>query len=124
MKRSKVLYKTTIAGYHTQKGSDIYLSVVGIFDTEKAFWDYFVTSFFRDNNMTYITNDIKQTVGTDNVLNNNNIYRYGKKVNSINEGKLFIDDYKIKWETGLNNTLQEKRDKILSDILNDEKDIS
>lgn len=31
----------------------------------------------------------------------------------------YIDDFKIKWETGSNQTVQEKRDKKLGDILDE-----
>lgn len=45
---------------------------------------------------------------------------YGKMFEYKEDAIKYIDDFKIKWETGSNQTVQEKRDKKLGDIL-DEK---
>ncbi len=47
------------------------------------------------------------------------ITKYGKKFETKEEGIKFIQDYKIKWETGSNNTIQEVRDQKIDDILED-----
>ena len=49
------------------------------------------------------------------------IVRYGKEFKTKEEGIKFIQDYKIKWETGSNNTTQEVRAKKLDDILDSDK---
>jgi hypothetical protein len=47
------------------------------------------------------------------------ITRYGKKFETKEEGVKFIQEYKIKWETGSNSTTQEVRDQKIDDILGD-----
>ena len=43
--------------------------------------------------------------------------RYGKEFKTKEEGYKFIQDYKIKWETGSNNTTEEVRDQKLDELL-------
>ena len=54
----------------------------------------------------------------------NAVQKYGKEYPSLEEGKVFIEEYKTKWETGSNSTLEEKRDKKLSQLLDDEDEKS
>jgi len=49
------------------------------------------------------------------------VQKYGKEYTSKEEGIAFIEEYKTKWETGSNSTIEEKRDKKLSQILDDEE---
>jgi predicted DNA-binding protein YlxM (UPF0122 family) len=45
------------------------------------------------------------------------IKKHSKKVQSIEEGRKMCDDYKCKWISGSNDTLQHKRDEKLNEIL-------
>jgi uncharacterized protein YqgV (UPF0045/DUF77 family) len=49
------------------------------------------------------------------------INRHGKEYKTIEDAKKFIQEYKVKWETGSNNTTQEVRAKKLDDILDSDK---
>lgn len=42
---------------------------------------------------------------------------YGRLVQTFEEGRKFCDEFKMKWETGSNNTTSEQRDKKLEEIL-------
>jgi hypothetical protein len=46
-----------------------------------------------------------------------NIAKYGRLVQTFEEGRKFCDEFKMKWETGSNNTTSEQRDKKIEEIL-------
>lgn len=120
MKRSKWLYNTILKECKTNS-YDTKLGVVGIFDTEKVLWKYYVVSYYvNSSNDARTSEDICGQTGQD--LTTVSVPRYGKEFKTIEEGIEFIETYKIKWETGSNSTLEEKRDKKLSQILDEEKD--
>lgn len=114
MYKGKLLYKAEIKDY--KFGShDIKLGVYGLFNTEKVLWTYYVISYYLDaNNYIKLSEDIcgRYIDGTYD-----NIRSFGKKFDTIEEGKKFIEEYKCKWETGSNETTQEIRDKKIGDIL-------
>ncbi len=113
MKKGKWLHNEKIKN-HTSNSKDVDLSIYGIFDTKKVLWEYYVIS--HTNAPTQITQEVcsnSYSMGADL----NNIEGYGKKVKTKEEGIKFIEEYKIKWETGSNETLQEKRDQKLDNIL-------
>jgi len=51
------------------------------------------------------------------LIHTKNKRRYGKEFKTKEEGYKFIQDYKIKWETGSNNTSEEVRDQKLDELL-------
>ena len=114
MKRSKWLFNTTLADCKTN-GSDTKLGVVGIFDTEKTHWKYYVVSYYVNSLSNFKTSqDLCGYSGYD--LDMQAVQKYGKEYPSLEEGKIFIEEFKTKWETGSNSTLEEKRDKKLNDL--------
>lgn len=118
MKRSKWLFNTTLADCKTN-GCDTKLGVVGVFDTEKTHWKYYVVSYYVNSlNDVKTSSDLCGYSGYD--LDMTAVQKYGKEYTSLEEGKVFIEEYKTKWETGSNSTLEEKRDKKLSQLLDDE----
>jgi hypothetical protein len=119
MKRSKCLFNTTLKDC-TTNGCDTKLGIVGIFDTEKSHWKYYVVSYYiNPNNDPKTSSDLCGYSGYD--LDLNTVQKYGKEYTTKEEGMDFIDEYKTKWETGSNSTLEEKRDKKLSQLLDDEE---
>lgn len=118
MKRSRILYKVALKDCQ-EYGFDVKLATVGIFETDKVSWKYYVVSYYiNSNNDIKTSTDICGTVGTE--LTNAAVERYGKSFKTMEECKDFIDTYKIKWESGSNSTLEEKRDQKLNEILGDD----
>lgn len=96
------------------------LGVYGIFSTKKIEWKYYVISYNTNasSNKVTLTSEIcgyVQDATFDNVV------RCGKEFKTLEEGKEFIRTYKIKWESGSNDTTQETRAKKLDDILDSDK---
>lgn len=109
-----MLYTTNPKDYKTN-GNDIHLGVYGIFNTEKSLWTYHVISYYSQASGTIrLTEDI---CGRYLDATYDSIKSYGKKFDSVEEGRKFIDEYKCKWETGSNDTTQEIRDKKIGEIL-------
>lgn len=113
MIKGKFLHTTTIKDY--KKGTiDVEFSVYGLFNTEKVLWSYRVISHIPDGKTFKLTNDICQY---DTQATLDSIRTYGRSFDTKEEGILFIQDFKDKWEYGSNDTRQEKRDKKIDDIL-------
>ena len=95
------------------------LGVYGIFSTTKVEWKYYVISYgTSSNNKINLTSELcsySQEATFDSIT------RHGKEYKTVEEAKQFIQEYKIKWETGSNNTTQEVRAKKLDDILDSDK---
>ena len=122
MKRSKWLFNTTLKDCKTNT-YDTKVGIVGIFDTEKILWKYYVVSYYvNSQNNYYTSSDLCHYSGYD--LDMGTVEKYGKLFSTKEDGMTFIDEYKTKWETGSNSTLEEKRDKKLSQLLDDEDEKS
>jgi len=95
------------------------VGVYGIFSTTKVEWKYYVISY-----STNINGGVKLTPEFCSYAQEGtyeSITRHGKEYKTVEEAKKFIQEYKIKWETGSNNTTQEVRAKKLDDILDSDK---
>lgn len=122
MKRSKWLFSAGLKDCKTN-GCDTKLGIVGIFDTDKSHWKYYVISYYTNSlGDVKTSSDLCGYSGYD--LDLNSVQKYGKEYPSKEEGIVFIEEYKTKWETGSNSTLEEKRDKKLSQLLDDEDEKS
>jgi hypothetical protein len=117
MQKGKFIYKSKIKEYKSN-GLDVELGIYGIFDTKKVKWSYYIISYVTDpqSNMK-LTEDI---CGRTTSASYDTIEAFGKQVNNKEEGVKFIEEYKCKWETGLNETTQEMRDKKIGEILDEE----
>lgn len=95
------------------------IGVYDIFSTTKVEWKYYVISYNTSANggikLTSELCDYAQEATLDS------INRHGKEYKTVDDAKKFIQEYKIKWETGSNNTTQEVRAKKLDDILDSDK---
>jgi hypothetical protein len=119
MNRTKKLFQTTIKGYDKVANNDIEFSVFGIFDTIKVRWDYYVISAVHNSyNKLFLTEDI---CGRYIPADIESLAKYGKKFATKEEGQTFIEEFKIKFESGSNNTQQEVRDKKIDEILGGDK---
>jgi hypothetical protein len=113
MYKEKILFTTTIKDYTPAQSQGTYpieFSVVGIFDTEKVHWTYYVISHVNK----VLTHDI---CGNQSSMNIGNISSDGRKCATKEDGIKYIQDYKDKWEYGSNDTRQEKRDQKIDDVL-------
>lgn len=118
MQRGKFLHTQKIKD-HKSGGNDVDLSVYGVFETVKVEWKYYVISYYnKPNNSFMLTCDVCGCTYNQEATYDT-ITRYGKKFNTKEEGIQFIQEYKIKWETGSNSTTQEVRDQKIDDILGD-----
>lgn len=104
----KILYNVDITELYCK------LVVYGLFDTQKVHWTYYAVSTGTNGRTLsqHICNSFSE-------VDESNIKRYGKIFEYKEDAIKYIDDFKIKWETGSNQTVQEKRDKKLGDILDE-----
>lgn len=109
MKHGKVLHTVDI------KDLNFKLTIYGIFDTVKVMWDYYVISNHISSKS--LTRDVCTRMSYNMEASIDNISTYGKKISTVEEGQIFCDEFKIKWESGSNNTTQEIRDKKINDVL-------
>ena len=95
------------------------VGVYGVFSTTKVEWKYYVISYNTiANGGLKLTSELcsyQQEATFESVA------RHGKEYKTVEEAKQFIQEYKVKWETGSNNTTQEVRAKKLDDILDSDK---
>ena len=112
----KFLYKLSIKGI--RNGNDLEIGVYGLFNTDKVLWTYFMISYYQNNKgELYLTNDVCICHSIQEVTYDN-IKKYGKPCNTVDEGKQYLEDFKMKWDSGSNNTTSEMRDKKIDEILN------
>lgn len=113
--RGKFLYKDIVKNIKENK-FDLEIGVYGIFDTEKMLWKYYILSFNSNSTSSVVlTNDIcSHSVTADTY---DKIAAYGKSTKSIQSGKEYCDEFKMKWETGSNDTKQELRDQKIKSVL-------
>ena len=99
------------------KSYDIYLAVIGIFNTEKVHWTYYYGSFIDGGSTMYITNDCSKISYSHTVASVTTINQYCNLIKTQEEGIKWCDDFKMKWDTGSNDLVSEVRDKKLNEIL-------
>ncbi len=115
MKRTKLLYESTLKDFKSGV-FDTKLGVYGVFDTKTVKWTYYLISFFMRGSTVTLTDDL--CIPGELTIWNVDTHA-GKKVNTVNDGIVFIEDFKIKWETGSNDSKSVIRDQKLSDILDE-----
>ena len=112
----KVLYKTDVLGI--RNGKDLPIGVYGLFNTEKVLWTYYVVSWINNSkgNME-LTDDICSTPYSFYEATYESIRKFGKQVQTVQDGEKYCIEFKMKWESGSNNTTVEMRDKKLDELL-------
>lgn len=100
--------------------SDISLRIVGLFDTIKMLWTYHVVSTGTWNAKIQLTGDLHPHNMFSNSYTIDNVKSYGRKFDTHKEADDFVTEFRVKWETASNNTIQEIRDEKLKE-LTDEK---
>jgi len=99
--------------------SDISLRIVGLFDTITMIWTYHVVSTGTwGANRVELTPDLHDRVYSGEYTLNN-VKSHGRKFDTQQEAESFVNEFKIKWETASNNTLQEVRDEKLKELTNE-----
>ena len=91
------------------------IGVYGIFDTRKVSWSYYVISF--ENVVSGGIRLSPEICGYSSNASYETVEKQGKKFNTKEESIKFIEDYKIKLETGSNNTTEEIRDQKIDELL-------
>lgn len=94
------------------------LGVYGIFSTSRVEWKYYVISYIINSSSNKITLT-SEICGYTQEATFDSVTRNGKEYKTVDDAKKFIQEYKIKWETGSNSTTQEVRDQKIDDILGD-----
>lgn len=113
--RGKFLHKDIVKNIKENK-YDLEIGVYGLFDTQKMLWKYYILSFNSNStNAIILTNDICSYSMTADTYEK--ISTYGKLTPTIQSGKEYCDEFKMKWETGSNDTKQESRDQKIKSIL-------
>ena len=111
----KLLYNLTVKGI--RNCNDLELGVYGLFNTEKVHWSYYMVSYYKNSKGDiYITDDVCSCSYTQEA-SYDNIKKYGKTCNTVDEGKQYLEAFKMKWDSGSNNTTSEMRDKKLDELL-------
>ena len=112
----KVLYNIDVKGI--RNGKDLTIGVYGIFNTEKVIWTYFVISWVNNaaGNMI-LTDDISYLPYSTYEATYESIRKFGKSVQTVQDGEKYCQEFKMKWESGSNNTTAEMRDKKLDELL-------
>jgi hypothetical protein len=122
--RSRILFKVDVENYNISydgKSYPLKVGVCGIFDTTSVHWDYYAISFFDLNSGNRLCADLAKS--STNITSTfspdiTNIKGYFRKYETQQEAEVFLNEFKIKWETGSNNTTQEIREEKLKEILN------
>lgn len=96
-------------------GRNLHLSVYGSFDTRDVTWSYYIISYIISGNLSTLTLDICKNYEGRSI--NSDTITCGIKVNDIEEGKKFISDFSMKWNSGSNNTTSEIRENKINEIL-------
>ena len=98
----------------------IVIIVFGLFETQTAHWEYYLTSCIDKNGTVHITDEISKLnlhTGRYITATTNSISTYGRKLKTLEEGVKWSEEFKMKWESGSNDLLSEVRDKKLDEIL-------
>lgn len=123
MKRGKKLHDVVLKDYKYQNtNNDVHICAYGLFDTEKSTWKYHIVSYIVKKTIFKSTDMLVGDTSTRNfdepqVFSARTIENYYPTKPTFEECIQYVDDYKIKWETGSNSVSQERRDKKLMEIL-------
>ncbi len=112
MKRARILYETDIKN-HDYNSNNIKFGVYGVFDTNDVKWKYFLISFYYRGKEISTSPDLCKVVD----LSPWNVDSNCREIDSVESGITFIQEYKIKWETGSNDVKSKIRDEKISNIL-------
>ena len=111
----KFLFNLTVKGI--RNGSDLELGVYGLFNTEKVLWTYYMISYYKNvKGVITLTDDVCSVPYTLEA-SHEYIRRYGRNCTTMEDGKQYLETFKMKWDSGLNNTTSEMRDKKLDELL-------
>jgi len=117
-KHGRILYSTKVDNM-TSMGDDVNVGVYGVYTTSNSGngnWKYYLISFKKNGSSLRLTSEwhsypVDATYDT--------IEKHAKEISSVDDGKKICDEFKMKWITGSNDTLQHIRDEKLNEILKD-----
>lgn len=122
MIKSKMLSEYDIKDYQVSSEGrkyDMKIGVCGIFDSMTVHWDYYTISYISVNSAVRLTADLAKSSNLMSIMSNDisNVRSYFRKFETQHEAEAFLKEFKLKWETGSNNTTQEVREEKLNEIL-------
>ena len=121
MKREKNLLRVKVEDYSITSPSGIKtnlnLNVYGLFDTISLIWEYYVLSTITENGNVIVTPDVSKSPKIATAYREQ-LETIGIKFPDLESAKKFVNDFKSKWESGCNITLEESRDKKITQITN------
>jgi hypothetical protein len=110
-KYSRVIKKIKPSGWTRTfdgKSYDLYLAVIGIFNTEKVHWTYYYGSFTDNTHgVMILTNDCTKSPYGQNNSSISSIEQCCNLVKTQEEGIKWCEDFKMKWDTGSNDLVSE-----------------
>ena len=110
----KILYSIKVDGM----SNGVNVGVYGIFTSNSGSgkWKYYLLSYKTLPNGNLRLTDERHSYPME--VTYDTIQKYGKEVQSVEDGRKMCDEYKDKWVIGSNDTLQHKREEKLNEILN------
>lgn len=117
-KHGRILYSTKVDNM-TSMGDDVNVGVYGVYTTSNSGtgnWKYYLVSFKKNGSSFRLTPEW-HSYSVD--ASYDVIEKHAKEISSVDDGKKICDEFKMKWITGSNDTLQHIRDEKLSEILKD-----
>lgn len=122
MIKSRILSQFDVKNYtviYDTKNFDLKIAVCGVFDSVNIHWEYYAISFISGNNFSRLTADLTKSTSINSTFSFDvsNVKGYFRKFENQHEAEAFLNDFKLKWETGSNNTSQVIRDEKLNKIL-------
>ena len=112
----KVLYSVKVDGVKSM-GDDVNVGVYGIFTSNSGTgrWKYYLISYKTQSNGNLRLTDEWHSYSMEATYDT--IQKHAKEVQSVDDGRKMCDEYKDKWVSGSNDTLQHKREEKLNEIL-------
>ena len=121
MKKARHLNKVELKDYQKVFESnkyDVSLATIGIFDTEKVFWRYYLTSLITVGSVDRLTNDINSWLMEPSMPISIHLIERCREFKSAEESENWSNDFKSKWESGKNITKDVIRDNKINEVLN------
>ena len=112
----KMIYNTKVDGMKSM-GDEVSVGVYGIYTSNSGTgkWKYYLISYKTSSNGNMRLTDEWHSYSMEATYDT--IQKHSKEVQSAEDGRKMCDEYKSKWTSGSNDTLQHKRDEKLNEIL-------
>jgi hypothetical protein len=116
-KYGRILYTTKVDNMKSM-GDEVNVGVYGIFTTSNSGngnWKYYLISYKKQPNSNFRLTSEWHSYSMEGSYDS--IEKHAKEISSVDDGKKICDEFKMKWITGSNDTIQHIRDEKLNEIL-------